>query len=104
VHLHFNRVARGPGWERWAILEDQLGDMAFAGEAILTFTDDSTYGEVDCSVLFTRGLEDDEAEELLNEVCSILSGRGNISVYTTQEVICRGFSLLPEDEEAAESN
>ena len=104
MHLHFNRVARGPGWERWAILEDQLGDMAFAGEAILTYTDDSSYGDVDCSVLFTRGLEEDEAEELLNEVCSILSGRGNVSVYTTQEVICRGFSLLPEDEEQAESN
>jgi len=104
VHLHFNRVARGPGWERWAILEDQLGDMAFAGEAILTYTDDSSYGDVDCSVLFTRELEEDEAEELLNEVCSILSGRGSVSVYTTQEVVCRGFSLVPEDEEQAESN
>jgi len=99
VILNFNRLARGPAWERWLILEDQLGDTAFAGEVIITYTDESVYAEVECVVLFRRDLADEEAEELLNAVSSILSGRGNVTIFTTQEIVSRGFSMLEEDEE-----
>jgi hypothetical protein len=104
LHLHFNRVARGPAWERWAMMEDQHGDMAFAGEIILTYMDNSVYADVECTVLFTRDLTDEEAEEALDSVCSILSGRGNIALHTAHEITCRGFSLMPEDDDEVENN
>lgn len=101
--LNFNRLARGPAWERWLILEDQLGDTAFAGEVIITYTDESVYAEVECLVLFRRDLTDEEAEELLNAVSSILSGRGNVTIFTCQEVIARSFSMSEEDEEGSQN-
>lgn len=104
MQLHFNRVARGPAWERWAILEDQRGDTAFAGEVILTYLDNSAYADVDCTVLFSRNVEDDEAEEILTEVCTLLSGRGNISLHSSQEIMARGFSLMSDEEDEAENN
>ena len=101
MHLHFRKIGRGPAWERWVILEDQLGDMAFAGEAILTYVDAGSYAEVDCDILFTRELSEPELEDLLNQASSILSGRGNVTVFTAQEVASRGFSLIEEDEEGS---
>ena len=94
VHLHFSKVARGPAWERWMILEEQHGDAAFAGEAILTYTDIGTYANVECDILFAREFKEGEAEELLNAACSILSGRGNINIYTAGEVVSEGFNLM----------
>lgn len=102
MQLHFNRVARGPAWERWLILEEQLGDTGLAGEIILTYTDIGVYADVECSVLFHRELTDEEVEEVLNAVSTILSGRGNVTVYTTQEVACQAFSLVEDEEEEAE--
>lgn len=99
MHLHFNKIGRGQGWERWLLVEDQHGDAAVAGEAILTYTDAGTYADLECDILFTRELKENEVDELLKEACSILSGRGNITIYTAQEVICKGFSLYDEDEE-----
>lgn len=86
------------------MMEDQHGDMAFAGEVILTYMDDSAYADVECTILFTRDLTEEEAEDALDAVCSILSGHGNIALHTGREVTCRGFSLMPEDEEEAENN
>lgn len=103
MQLHFNRVARGPAWERWAILESQLGENAFAGEVILTYTDDTAYADVECSVLFARVLETDEIEEVLEKVSSLLSGRGNITLYATQEEANRGFSMVEDDDEDRQS-
>lgn len=102
MQLHFNRVARGPAWERWLILEDQLGDTGLAGEIILTYTDIGVYADVECSVMFRRELTDEEVEEVLNAVSTILSGRGNVTVYTTQEVACQAFSLVEDEEEESE--
>ena len=99
MQLHFNRVARGPAWERWLILENQHGDAGLAGEIILTYTDIGVYADVECSVLFRRELTDEEVEELLNAVSTMLSGRGNVTVFTAQEVACQAFSLVEEDEE-----
>ena len=104
MNLNFNRVARGPAWERWAMMEDQHGDLAFAGEIILTYMDSSVYADVECTILFARDLTEEEAEEVMNSVCSILSGRGNITLYAAQEVLVRGFSLVPEDNDEAEKN
>jgi hypothetical protein len=101
VHLHFRKIGRGPAWERWLIVEDQRGDSAFAGEAVLTYSDESAYAEVECDILFARDLESDEMEELLEAASSILSGRGNVTVYTAREVTCQGFSLLEENGEAS---
>lgn len=102
--LRFNRVARGPAWERWAILEDQHGDTAYAGEIILTYLDNSAYADVDCTILFTRPVDDDEIDDILNSVSSLLSGRGNIALHTTQELATRGFSLVPDEDEDTENN
>jgi len=98
VLLHFNRVARGPAWERWLILEEQLGDTGLAGEIILTYTDIGVYADIECTVLFHRDLKDEEVEEVLNAVSTVLSGRGNVTIYTAQEIACQAFSLV-EDEE-----
>lgn len=99
MDLILNRGARGPAWERWAIMEEQRGDVAFAGEMILTYTDDSVYADVDCTILFNRALSDDEIEDVLGAAFSVLSGRGRVAIYAGQEVTCRCFDMLDEDEE-----
>ena len=99
MHIHFSKVARGPAWERWAILEEQHGDAALAGEAILTYTDTSTYAELQCDILFARELDESEVEEVLDLACSILSGHGSLSLHTTRQVICKRFSLMEEADE-----
>ena len=99
MRLVLNRGARGPAWERWAILEEQRGDMAFAGEMILTFTDDSMYADVDCTIMYNRKLADAEIEEVLSAAFSVVSGRGHVTVCTAQELTCRAFDMLDEDEE-----
>ncbi len=86
------------------MMEDQHGDAAFAGEIILTYMDNSVYADVECTILFTRSLTEEEAEDVMNSVCTILSGRGNITLHAAQEIMCRGFSLLPEDGDEAEKN
>jgi hypothetical protein len=86
------------------MMEDQHDDTAFAGEIILTYMDNSAYADVECTILFTRDLTEDEAEEALNSVCTILSGRGNIALHTAHEITCRGFSLMPDDEDEPENN
>jgi len=98
VNVNFRKIARGPGWERWLIVEDQHGDTAFAGEAILTYADASGYSDVECDVLFTRELEEADIEDLLKSIINILSGQGNVTIFTTRQLACRGFSLI-EDEE-----
>ena len=97
MRMHFGKIARGPAWERWAILEDQLGDTAVAGEVIITYTDFTTYADVECDVLFSRELSGEELEDAMNSLVTILSGRGNINIYTANEVISQEFSLLDDD-------
>lgn len=104
MQLIFSREARGPAWERWAILEEQHGDMAFAGEVILTFTDESVYADVDCTVLCARTLNEDEVEDVIDAAHSIISGRGRIGIFTTQEIAARTFNMLDEDEEEPSEN
>jgi Fe-S-cluster containining protein len=103
LHLHFRKIARGPAWERWLIAEEQHGDQAFAGEAVLTYSDDSSGAELDCDILFARELTEPEVEDVLSAVCTILSGRGNVTIYSAREVVCRGFSLTDGSEEETES-
>jgi hypothetical protein len=79
-------------------VEDQRGDTAFAGEVIMTFSDTGGYSDVECDILFSRELDDDEIEELLKSVTNILSGEGNVTVFTSRQVACRGFSLLEDTE------
>lgn len=97
MQLHFSKIARGPAWERWAILEDQLGDTALAGEVIITYTDIGAYADAECDVLFTRELSESEMEELLDEVYSVLTGRGSITVYTSHELVSQGYSLIDDE-------
>jgi hypothetical protein len=99
MNLRFSKIGRGPGWERWVILEDQHGDSAFAGEAILTYSDYSTYADLECDILFTRQLSDEETEDLLDAVTSILSGRGNVTVFAVEEIVTKGFDMLQQDTE-----
>lgn len=99
MELHFNKIARGPAWERWAILEVLLGDTAIAGEIVVTFSDDTAYADAECDVYFTRELNEDELEDLVDSVMTILSGRGNVNVYIAHEVMCQGFSQVDDDME-----
>jgi hypothetical protein len=99
VNINFRKIARGPAWERWLIVEDQHGDTAFAGELILTYADVSGYADVECDILFSRDLDSNEVDELLKAVINILSGQGNVTVFTAHQMVCKGFSLLEEDEE-----
>lgn len=97
MNVQFRKIARGPAWERWLITEDQHGDIAIAGEAILTYMDLSGYSDVECDIMFARDLDEVETEELLKAAVNILSGQGNIVVFTTRQVISQEFSLV-EDE------
>lgn len=99
MHLHFRKIARGPAWERWLLVEDQHGDTALAGEVILTYSDTTGYSEVECDILFARELSDDEVDEVLQSVVSILSGQGNVTLFTAHQVISQGFSLMDEEDE-----
>ena len=100
VHIHFRKISRGPAWERWLLIEDQRGEDALAGEAILTYSDIGGYSDVECDVLFARDLDDDEIDDLLDAVISILSGQGNVTIFTARQIVTRGFSLQEEDEDS----
>jgi len=99
VNVHFRKIGRGPAWERWLIIEDQHGDTAFAGEVIVTYSDVSGFADTECDILFARELTDEEVEDLLKAVIDILSGQGDVTIFTARQVICKGFSLLGEDED-----
>lgn len=104
MNINFRKIARGPAWERWLIVEDQHGDTAFAGEIILTYSDTTGYADAECDVLFTRELDDDEIDELLRSVINILSGQGNVTLFTARQVISKGFSLLEEEDAGFEED
>jgi hypothetical protein len=97
MNISFRKIARGPGWERWLVVEDQRGDSAFAGEIVITYADTTGYAEAECDVLCGREMSDEEIDQILNSVMTILSGEGNITIFTAHQVICKGFSLLEEE-------
>ncbi|MHB0913672.1 MAG: hypothetical protein ACYC2Y_09550 [Armatimonadota bacterium] len=97
MNIQFKRASRGLAWERWAIMEDQLGDSAFAGEVILTYGDPGACSDVQCDLILVRDLTDEEVEEAFQEVSSILSGQGNVNVFSAKRIESRGFSLLDDD-------
>lgn len=99
----FRKIARGPAWERWLIIEEQYGDPAFAGEIILTYTDSGVFADLQCDVLLSRELSEDEIEGFLDTLTSLLTGRGHVTIFTANEVVSQTFNMF-EDEEEAESN
>lgn len=103
MNIRFKKISRGPAWERWAILEAQNGDDAIAGEVILTYSDINGYAETDCDILFTRELAEEEIDYLFDEVASIVSDSGTVTLFTTQMVVSKEFSYDEfEDEEEEE--
>jgi hypothetical protein len=75
----------------------QHGDPAYAGQVIITYSDSSSESNLECDVIFDRDLSNDEAEELLDSVSSLLCGKGTVAVFTGQEIICKDFSLYDHD-------
>ena len=64
----------------------------------VSYTDIGAYADVECSILFQRELKEEEIEDVLNAASTILSGKGNVTIYAVQEVACRGFSLVEEED------
>lgn len=102
MNIRFSKVSRGPAWERWVILEEQNGDEGFAGEAIITYSDTSSYAEAECDILFVRDLNDEEVDDLLEAASSIISDIGTITIYSTQEIISKDFDFISEMDDADE--
>lgn len=101
MKLIFDRIAHGPAWERWAVFEPQNEDAVFAGEAILTYSDLTSYADVVCSVLINRQLNEAEIEDVLSATTSILSGRGGVSVFFAEELATKTFDVSEPDEETS---
>lgn len=100
MQLHFDKLTRGPAWERWLIVELQHGDPAYAGQAIITYSSHGSEATAECDVLFDRRLSDEELDALLDSITSLLCGRGSITVYAGQEIITKEFCLLDHDHDA----
>jgi len=99
MKLIFKRIARGPAWERWAVFEQQSEEAVFAGEAILTYSDVTTYADMMCSILINRQLNEAEIENLLDAATSIFSGPGGVSVFFAEELASKTFDISELDEE-----
>jgi hypothetical protein len=97
VQIEFQRIARGPAWERWIIEEGQHGDAAYAGHIVITYSDTTTDAVFEADVVFLRPLSEDEMGELLDGLSRILCNEGCASIYTGDEVARKCF--CPDDED-----
>lgn len=97
----FDRMARGPAWERWAIFEPQNEGAVFTGEAILTYSDMTSDADLICNIFVNRQLSEAEIEDLLCAATSILSGGGSVSVFFAEQLASKTFDMSEFDEETS---
>lgn len=102
MQIHLNKIARGPAWERWVILEDQHGDPAYAGQIVLTYSDTTSDAVFDCDVFFLRELSDEEIDQLLGALSTIVCGDGDATIYTGDEVVSKSF--CPQDDDISDDS
>lgn len=102
MNVRFSKVSRGPAWERWVVIEDQNGEEVFAGEAIITYSDASSFADSECDILYTRDLSDEEVDTLLDAASAIISDSGNITVYHAKELLTKQFSFACDHEDEEE--
>lgn len=97
MQIQFNKIAHGPAWERWVIVEDQHGDPAYAGQVVFTYSDTTSEAIFDCDVIFLRDLSDGEIDELLDALSTLVCGDGDATIYAADEIISKSF--CPHDAE-----
>lgn len=91
MQIQFNKIAHGPAWERWVIVEDQHGDPAYAGQVVFTYSDTTSEAVFDCDVIFLRDLSDEEIDELLDALSTLVCGDGDATIYTADEIVSKSF-------------
>ncbi len=101
MQIQLNRVARGPAWERWVIVEDQHGDPAYAGQVVITYSDETSEALFDCDIICLRDLSDEEIDYVLNAVSTILCCEGDATIYSAEEIVSKCF--CPDDHEGDDS-
>lgn len=102
MQIQFNKIAHGPAWERWVIVEDQHGDPAYAGQIIITYSDTTSDRMFDCDVLFLRDLSDEEIDELLEAISTIVCGDGDATIYAADEIVSKSF--CPHDDDIGDDS